>query len=133
MITVRYSSIDGYSQTRKFKTLSGARRYANKWVGPQDVEGGSYAVSDDGVGKVTWQGTTRRKLFGDGTPTQWEIEAAQDAALDKEMREQAEAERAWIIAKAKEASAADRPKRDPRCTCSDDQLVHVGCDCEACR
>jgi len=133
MIKVRYTTIDRVNKLRTFKTLKGARKFAMDWVGPQDVEGGSYAVSDDGVGKITWQGVTRRELFGDGSPTQWEIEAEQDAALEKAMREEAEAERAWIEKEAEKLSAMDRPSRDPRCTCSDYQLIQVGCDCEACR
>lgn len=62
-IKVRYSSIDGYSQTRKFKTLPGAQAFAQKWVGKYPSLGGSYAVSDDGIGKVTVQGTTLAELF----------------------------------------------------------------------
>jgi len=54
MIIVTYTTIDHVRKRRKFKTLAGARKFALEWVGPQDVEGGYYAVSDDGVGKVTW-------------------------------------------------------------------------------
>jgi hypothetical protein len=64
-ITVRYSSIDRFSQRRKFKTLKGAQRFAAKWVGPTpDVsETFGYAVSFDGMGKVTWSGCTSQELF----------------------------------------------------------------------
>jgi len=53
VITVRYSSIDGYSEKRKFKTLAGARAYAQKWVGKNPEMGSTYAVSSDGIGKIT--------------------------------------------------------------------------------
>lgn len=65
MIKITYSSIDGVRKTRSFKTIDGARKFALDRVGPQDVEGGHYAVSDDGVGKVTWSGCSRRQLFGE--------------------------------------------------------------------
>ena len=133
MIKVRYTTLDGVNKLRKFKTLKGARKFALEWVGPQDVEGGYYAVSDDGVGKVTWQGCTRRELFGDGTPTEQEIEAAQDAAFEAEMQARWQAERDWNLAEAKKLSDLDRPRRAPGCTCSDQQLVLVGCDCAATR
>jgi hypothetical protein len=64
MITVTYTSIDGVSKTRRYKNPKHARAFAITWVGPQDAEGGSYAVSNDGVGKVTWTGITRAQLFG---------------------------------------------------------------------
>jgi hypothetical protein len=61
---ITYTSIDGVRKTRSFKTSQAARRFAIKMVGPQDAEGGDYAVSADGVGKVTWSGVTRAHLFG---------------------------------------------------------------------
>jgi hypothetical protein len=67
MIKVRYSAIDGFRKTRSFKTLAGARKFVLDRVGPQDVEGSWYAVSNDGVGKVTWEGCTRAQLFADNT------------------------------------------------------------------
>jgi hypothetical protein len=133
MITIVYTSIDRVRKVRKFKTLAGARKFALDWVGPQDVVGGGYAVSDDGVGKVTWDGVTRRELFGGDTPTEQEIESAQDATWAAEMREQAEYEREWIIAEAEKLDRLSRPARDPRCTCSDYQLTQVGCDCDVSR
>lgn len=64
-ITVRYSSLDRFSQKRKFKTLAGAQRFAAKWVGqtPDVSEAFGYAVSMDGIGKVTWSGCTAAELF----------------------------------------------------------------------
>ena len=67
-IQVTYTSVDHVRQARKFKTIKSARAFAEKWVGPQDAEGGSYAVSNDGVGKVTWTGCTREELFGEPRP-----------------------------------------------------------------
>ena len=55
-IRVHYSSIDRFSESRRFKTLTGAQKYAQKWVGPHPDQGGTYAVSFDGVGKVTVSG-----------------------------------------------------------------------------
>jgi hypothetical protein len=64
-ITVRYRSLDRYSKSAKFKTLAGAQRFAAKWVGatPDVSEMFGYAVSGDGMGKVTWEGCTVRELF----------------------------------------------------------------------
>lgn len=61
---ITYTSLDGVRKSRSFKSLAGARKFAVDMVGPQDVEGGYYAVSSDGVGKVTWSGVTRAQLFG---------------------------------------------------------------------
>lgn len=63
MITVRYSSIDHYRKTRKFKTIEGARKFAVHYVGENPDMGSSYAVSFDGVGKITVDGCTLNELF----------------------------------------------------------------------
>jgi hypothetical protein len=52
-IRVHYNAIDHFSQSRSFKTLAAARRYAQKWVGPHPDTTGWYAVSFDGVGRIT--------------------------------------------------------------------------------
>jgi hypothetical protein len=57
MITVRYSAVDGYRKTRRFKTLKGAQRWAQWRVGQFPEMGSWYAVSFDGIGKVTVEGT----------------------------------------------------------------------------
>jgi hypothetical protein len=62
-IVVRYRSIDRFSKTRTFKTLAGAQAYAQRWVGEYPSLGGGYAVSDDGVGKITVTGASLRDLF----------------------------------------------------------------------
>ena len=60
---ITYTSIDGVRKTRSFKSLKGARKFARTMVGPQHAEGGHYAVSNDGVGKIEWAGVSRSELF----------------------------------------------------------------------
>lgn len=70
-ITLRYSTIDHFRETRKFKSLVGAQRYARRRMGNQFDIGSSYVVAGDGVSKLeakgvdlcTLMGTTR---FADG-------------------------------------------------------------------
>lgn len=64
-IHVRYRSLDRCSKSRKFKTLAGAQRFAQKWVGetPEISETFGYAVSGDGIGKITVSGCDIKKLF----------------------------------------------------------------------
>lgn len=52
---VRYSSIDGCKKVMHYSSIEGARRFAHKMVGPYPSIGRQhqYAVSDDGVGKIT--------------------------------------------------------------------------------
>jgi len=52
MITVKYSSVDGGRLSRSFKSLKGARAFAQKMVGKHPEMGSSYAVSGDGIGKI---------------------------------------------------------------------------------
>ena len=52
-IKMRYSTIDRYSKSATFKTVEGARKFAKKYLGDYFDIGYSYAVSGDGVGKVT--------------------------------------------------------------------------------
>ena len=64
MIRVTYNSIDGCRKSRTFKTLKGAQAFAQHWIGSTYVEFGSfYAVSGDGVGRITCSGCTLRDLF----------------------------------------------------------------------
>jgi hypothetical protein len=63
-ITVRLSSIDGFRKTRKFKTLDGARKFAVSYAGQSPEFGMGYAISDDGVCKITCDGCTLSELFG---------------------------------------------------------------------
>jgi hypothetical protein len=65
MIKVKYSSIDGGRVSRSFKTLKGARKFAQHWVGKNPEIGSSYAVSGDGIGKIEVDGCPLADLFGD--------------------------------------------------------------------
>jgi hypothetical protein len=62
-IRVRYTTIDRFSQSRRFKTLEGAQKYAAKYVGETPELGSFYAVSGDGVGKITCEGCRVSDLF----------------------------------------------------------------------
>ena len=62
-IKVRYSSVDSYRKTAKFKTLKGAQKFAQDWVGKHPEIGSTYAVSSDGIGKVTVEGASLAELF----------------------------------------------------------------------
>lgn len=57
-VKVRYSSVDRFSKTGTFKTLKGAQKFAQKWVGetPEISWTFHYAVSSFGTGKVTVEG-----------------------------------------------------------------------------
>ena len=52
-IRMRYESIDGYSQRRVYKTIAGAQNFLRHWIGDWGEITHNYAVSSDGVGKVT--------------------------------------------------------------------------------
>ena len=52
-IWVYYRTIDRFSESRRFKTLKGARAYVRKRIGDTFDVGGNYAVDAYGVGKVT--------------------------------------------------------------------------------
>ena len=66
---VIYRSIDRVRIARSFKTLKGAQAFAHKWVGehPEIATSfsvaASYAVSGDGVGKITVEGCTLAEIF----------------------------------------------------------------------
>ena len=62
-IKVRYSSVDGYRESRKFKSAAGAGKYARKLVGDHPDIGSHYAVSSDGIGKVEIEGASFAELF----------------------------------------------------------------------
>lgn len=65
IIKVKYSSVDGYRSTRPFKTLKGARKFAQDRVGKNPEMGSTYAVSGDGIGKIQVEGCALAELFGD--------------------------------------------------------------------
>jgi hypothetical protein len=53
VIKINYFTLDRYSEFRRFKTLAGARKYARRKLGEYFDIGSSYAVSGDGVAKIT--------------------------------------------------------------------------------
>lgn len=62
-ISIIYTSIDGVNKVRHCETIAGARAWAMYWVGECPELGLYYAVSADGVGKVTVSGLTIHDLF----------------------------------------------------------------------
>lgn len=62
-ITVTYRSVDGHTDTRKFKTVAGAARFAVERVGQHPEMGRDYAASGDGIGTVRVSGATLAELF----------------------------------------------------------------------
>ena len=62
-IVVLYTSVDRCRIRRKFRTLDGARAFAQKYVGKHPDQGMFYAVSDDGVGKIEVSGCSLDDLF----------------------------------------------------------------------
>lgn len=50
--TVRYSTVDQVCETKRFTTIEAAREYAQRWIGRFPEIGWSYAISDDGIGKI---------------------------------------------------------------------------------
>lgn len=65
-IIVTYTSIDGARTLRRFSDLQAAQKFAHQWVGERPSLGHSYAVSDDGIGKITVSGVSLRDLFPEG-------------------------------------------------------------------
>jgi hypothetical protein len=65
MIKLYFSTIDGCRNVKRFKTLAGARKAAHERVGRYPEIGSTYAVSGDGVVKVTVAGCSLNALFDD--------------------------------------------------------------------
>lgn len=63
MIKVHYCSIDGVHKMKRCQTLREAQLWAINWVGQYPEVGSHYAVSGDGVGKVTVEGASITDLF----------------------------------------------------------------------
>jgi hypothetical protein len=123
MIIVTYTSVDFYRKRSSFKTLAGARKFAAKWVGEFPSIGTGYAVSDDGIGKITVSGATLADLFPGTADDNDGVRVERDESDWCE-----EDERAWQQAAARQAST-DTARRETGCTCSEQQLNLVGCDC----
>ena len=67
MIEILYKSCDGVRLRRKFKTLKGAQRFAQLYVGPHPEIGTRYAVSPEGIGIVYVAGATLDEIFPETT------------------------------------------------------------------
>lgn len=63
LIKVYYATVDGYHQRREFRTLTSAQRFAQQRIGQHPDIGQWYAISNDGVGRITVSGTTLAALF----------------------------------------------------------------------
>jgi hypothetical protein len=70
VIKVKYSSVDGGRSSRPFKSLKGARKFAQRMIGKNPEMGSTYAVSGDGIGKIQVEGCALAELFGDEKPTE---------------------------------------------------------------
>jgi len=64
MIKLYFTTLDGIRKTKTFKSLKGARKAAHDWVGADADIGTGYAISTDGVVRVTCDGCTLNDLFG---------------------------------------------------------------------
>ncbi len=62
-IIIRYSACDGFGETKKFASLTGARRYAQRGLGETPELGSHYAISGDGIAKITVEGCALTDLF----------------------------------------------------------------------
>lgn len=123
MIKVVYRSIDGYREGKRFVSVKGARSYAHKMVGEHPEIGSTYAVSGDGIGKVTVEGLSLAELFPSNEPVSQargyrSYEQMQgDCGIDDEgPREELDSNGLPL-------------HRTLGCTCSVMQLERVGCDC----
>lgn len=66
VIKIRYTTIDHYGESRKFKSLKGAQAYAQSRMGKHfDIsENFGYVVSGDGVAKLIATGVDLYTLMG---------------------------------------------------------------------
>lgn len=87
-IRIRYSTIDGFYESRRFKTLAGARAYARKRIGTTyDIgETFGYAVDMHGIGKITASGATLEELLSDEPPAPPDDATRILAAFDPDSR-----------------------------------------------
>lgn len=96
-IIVTHKAVDGGYDRRTFKTLEGARKFAWHWVGENAEVSWSYgyAISDDGIGKVTVKGDAtvfdlfpraKRELLGEdpltGTALEDDLNPAERPEID---------------------------------------------------
>lgn len=116
-ISIRYSTVDGYKETRKYTTLDGAREFAVKMLGEHPERGMDYAISGDGISKIdNLKGCTLDDLFP-APVVEDEASEIEDLADEMEDGEQEEARvTKTIVAKKWQAEYAKRPLKG---TCSD--------------
>lgn len=88
-ITIRYASIDGCHHTKVYKTLEGAQKFAQEKVGTTPDLGSHYAVSFDGIGKITVEGCVILDLFPEHVE-------AREAAMLAYMAEEDAAREAYL-------------------------------------
>jgi hypothetical protein len=130
VIKIRYSAVDGFNKLKSFKTLKGARKYAQEMVGKYPSFGSYYAVSDDGVGKIeVIEGVKLRDLFGDEGGDELKM-MSDDEAMEAAFEAFQLAQQERVMA---EENKVLRAYRLAGCSCSEQQLNLVGCDCAACR
>jgi hypothetical protein len=129
-ITILYTAVDGFTSRRSFRGLDGAKKFSQKMVGAHPEICEHYAVSSDGIGKVTVRGpVTLEQLFPDNVITYDDIIEDEQAALERYEREHEATDRLLNAEYWAARDAEFATKRSPGCTCSDMQLSHVGCDC----
>lgn len=66
-ITVTYRFYD-FTKSEKFHSLADARKFAHEWVGAHPEMGITYAVCEDGVGRITVVGCSISELFPPAPP-----------------------------------------------------------------
>jgi hypothetical protein len=134
MIKLRYSAVDGVNRLKSFRSLAGARNYAISMLGKYPSFGSYYAVSDDGVGKIeVISGVKLRDLFGEPGGNPDPVIDELEASYEEELRAEEARELAQIKAEAEMWDKAYRAYRIAGCSCSEQQLNLVGCDCAASR
>jgi hypothetical protein len=135
-ITLAYRSVDRFSERKTFKTLVGARRYAAKRVGLDAEAWGNSATSFDGIGVLTLVEVMKEPPIAPFPIRDMEaLLRGKAAPAEPVATDYDEAERIFQRTEgeleAAELRALVTPKRSPGCTCSDQQLSRVGCDCGA--
>jgi hypothetical protein len=68
-IKLAWTTVDRAYESRTFKTLAGARKYAHRKVGATPEIGTYYAIDGYGVSKIVVRaGTTLKEIFPDAFP-----------------------------------------------------------------
>lgn len=135
-ITLAYKSVDGVREKKTFATLVGARRYAEKRVGLDAEAWGVRATSFDGIGVLTLVEVMKEPPMAPFEIRDMETLLRGKAPPEPDPQAEARAadraaEIAGMEAYAAEMRTFEAPRRGVGCTCSDQQLNLVGCDCAA--